>query len=204
MSRRLRSRLHFFGISTEGVGFFSGVPRDTGAPYFWENWHLIRLFTVWLLIGSAALAPGPLPGKVPLDEFRARRAALRQSLGAEGASGVLLLRGRAEAYDQIFRFQQEPNFYYLTGRIEPDAALLLTSSDEILFLPSQNERGERYSGKRTSAEDADARAVTGFESVLPIEKLEAELDRALSSHTRIFAPWTEAYAGQLRSRYPLR
>ena len=46
--------------------------------------------------------------------------------------------------------------------------------------------------------------VTGFEHVLPIEKLETELDRALSSHARIYAPWTESYAGQLRARYPFR
>ncbi len=110
----------------------------------------------------------------------------------------------AEAYDQVFRFEQEPNFYYLTGWSEPGAVLLLTPSDEILFLPRHDERAERYSGKRTSAEDADAHAVTGFEKVLPIEKLESELDLALSSHARIYAPWTESYAGQLRSRYPFR
>jgi len=144
-----------------------------------------------------------LQAKVPLDEFRARRAALRQSVS--GASdGVLLLRGQAEAYDAIFRFEQEPNFYYLTGWSEPGAALLLTPSDEMLFLPSHNERAEKYSGKRTSAENPDAHAVTGFEKVLPIEKLEAELDQALNSHLRIYAPWTESYAGQLRSRYPFR
>lgn len=139
-------------------------------------------------------------GKVPLDELHARRAALRQSLD----DGVLFLKGRAEAYDPITRFQQDPNFYYLAGWTEPGAALLLTPSDEILFLPSHNQRAERYSGKRTAAEDSDARAVTGFENVLPIDKLESELDRELSSHSRIYAPWAEAYATQLRSRYPFR
>jgi Xaa-Pro aminopeptidase len=140
-----------------------------------------------------------LPAKVPLDEFHARRAALRQSL-----DGVLLLKGQAEAYDQVFRFQQEPNFNYLTGWSEPGAALLLTSSDEILFLPSHNEHAERYSGNRTSAGDAAAHQLTGFEKVLPIEQLEAQLDLALASHARLYAPWTESYAGQLRARYPFR
>jgi Xaa-Pro aminopeptidase len=155
--------------------------------------------SVALCLALAAI----LQAKVPLDEFRARRAALRQLLG--GASdGMLLLKGQAEAHDPIFRFEQEPNFYYLTAWSEPGAALLLTPSDEILFLPSHNERAERYSGKRTSAEDPDAHAVSGFEKVLPIEKLESELDLALSSHSRIYAPWTESYAGQLRSRYPFR
>ncbi len=115
---------------------------------------MIRLFILFLLAAAAVPA-----AKAPPDEFRARRAALRQSL--EG--GVLLLKGQIEAYDPIFRFAQEPDFYYLTGWTEPGAALLLTPSDEILFLPRHDERAERYSGKRTSAEDADAHAVTGFE-----------------------------------------
>jgi len=177
--------------------------------FFLRELHLIRLIVAFTNLARArgsvrlALCLGlalSLTAKVPADEFRARRAALRKSLD----SGVLLLKGRAEAYDQVFRFQQEPNFYYLTGWSEPGAVLLMTPSDEILFLPSHNEHAEKYSGKRTSAEDADARAVTGFEKILPIEKLEGELDLALNSQSRIYAPWTEAYAGQLRSRYPFR
>jgi Xaa-Pro aminopeptidase len=156
---------------------------------------LIRLFLVFALAGAAAQC-----AKAPSGEFRSRRAALRQSLD----NGVLLLKGQAEPYDPVFRFEQDPNFYYLTGWTEPGAVLLLTPSDEMLFLPRHNERAERYSGRRTSAEDADAHAVTGFEKVLPIEKLESELDVALSSQTRIYAPWIEAYAGQLRARYPFR
>jgi Xaa-Pro aminopeptidase len=156
---------------------------------------LIRLFIAFLLAGAAAQS-----AKTPGDEFRARRNTLRQSL--EG--GVLLLKGQAEAYDPIFRFEQDPNFFYLTGWSEPGAALLLTPSDEILFLPSHNERAERYSGKRISAGDADAKAVSGFDTVLPIERLESEIDKALSLHARMYAPWAESYAGQLRARYPFR
>ncbi len=156
---------------------------------------MIRLFLAILLATAVAQS-----ARVPDDEFGARRAALRGEL--EG--GVLLLKGRAEAYDPVFRFEQDPDFYYLTGWSEPGAVLLLTPSEEILFLPRHDERMERYSGKRTSAEDADAHAVTGFEKVLPIEKLESELDLALSSHARLYAPWSESYAGQLRSRYPFR
>ena len=154
-------------------------------------------------IGSVAwcvaLAALAIQAKVPPDEFRARRAELRKSL-----DGVFLLRGQSEAYDQVFRFQQNHNFYYLTGWTEPGAALLLTPTDEILFLPRHDEHAERYGGIRTSAEDAGAHAVTGFDKVLPIEKLESELDAALAMHARLYAPWTESYAGELRARYPFR
>ncbi len=161
---------------------------------------MIRLFSIVLLMGAASYGPAALQAKVPLDEFRVRRAALRQALDG----GVLFLRGRVESSDQVFRFEQEPNFYYLTGWTQPGAALLLTASSEILFLPRHDERAERYGGPRTSSEDAGVQTVTGVEKILPIEELEAELDRALSSHSRIYAPWAEAYAGQLRSRYPFR
>jgi Xaa-Pro aminopeptidase len=150
-----------------------------------------------LFVALAALA---IQAKAPADEFRARRSALRKSLD----DGVFLLKGQTEGYDPLFRFGQEPNFYYLAGWTEPGASLLLTPTDEILFLPRHDQRAERYHGKRTSAEDADARAATGFDKVLPIEKLESELDAALSEHSRIYAPWAEPYAGQLRGRYPFR
>jgi Xaa-Pro aminopeptidase len=153
--------------------------------------------SVALCVALAALA---IQAKTPLDEFRARRGALRKSLD----DGVFLLKGQTEGYDPIFRFEQEPNFYYLTGWTEPGAALLLTPTDEILFLPRHDPRVERYHGKRTSVEDADVHAATGFDQVLPIDKLESELDAALAAHSRIYAPWTETYAGQLRSRYPFR
>jgi len=150
---------------------------------------LIRLFIVFLLAAAAVLA-----AKAPLDEFRARRSALRHSL--EGApngamDGVFLLKGQVEGYDPLFRFAQEPNFYYLTGWTEPGAALLLTPTDEILFLPRHDERAERFHGKRASADDSDAHSVTGFEKVLPMEKLESQLDAAFAEHSRIYAPFRE-------------
>ncbi len=156
---------------------------------------MIRLIIAFLLAAAAGQS-----AKAPADEFRARRAALRHSL----EDGVLLLKGQTEGYDPIYRFAQEPNFYYLTGWTEPGAALLLTPSDEILFLPRHDQRVERYHGRRTSAGDPDARAATAFDKILPIEKLESELDAALAEHSRLYAPWAETYAGQLRARYPFR
>lgn len=160
---------------------------------------LVRLIAI-LFLAAAGLRPATAPGKISLDEYHSRRAALRRSLD----DGVLLLRGTAAAYDPVFRFQQDTNFYYLTGWAEPGAVLLMTHSSEILFLPRHDSRAERYSGRHTSAEDSDARAATGFDSVLPIERLESELDRALSANAKIYAPWSESYAGQLRARYPFR
>ena len=148
----------------------------------------------WLAISAV------LQAKSPADEFRTRRAALRSSL----ENGVLLLKGQTEPYDPIDRFKQDPNFLYLTGWTDPGAVLLLTPAEEILFLPRHNARAEKYSGRRTSAEDPEARALTGFDKILPVEKLEGELDQALGSYSRVYAPWSAPYSGELRSRYPFR
>ena len=136
---------------------------------------------------------------MPQDEFHARRANLQKDL-----DGVVLLAGQTEGRDPVFRFEQEPNFYYLTGWLQPGAVLLMTRSDAILFLPHHDERRERYTGHRSSAEDADIYALTGFASVLPIERLEAELDRTLSANARVYALWGQPSVDQLRVRYPFR
>ena len=147
-----------------------------------------------------ALLLAPLvPAKMPLDEFRTRRANLRKSL-----DGVVLLAARTEARDEVFRVDQEPNFYYLTGLTDPGARLLVTPSREILFLPHHNERLEHYVGKRSSAEDSDVHALTGFEEVLPIEKFETELDQALSASEKVYTLQNTPFTDKLKSLYPFR
>ncbi len=148
---------------------------------------------------AVLLLAATLFARLPQAEFRARRANLRKSL-----DGVMLLAGQSEGRDAVFRFEQEPNFYYLTGWRQPGARLLITPSREVLFLPHHNEHGELYTGKRASAEDNDARALTGFEEVLPIERLEAELDKALNGSEKLYALAGQSVNEQLRARYPFR
>jgi len=152
-----------------------------------------RLLVIALLLAPFALA------KMPPDEFRTRRANLRKTL-----DGTIVLFGRVEGRDEVFRSEQDPDFFYLTGWSEPGARLLVTPSREILFLPHHNPRLEHYQGKRSAAEDADVRAVTGFEEVLPIEKFEGELDRALNGQERVYALSSQPFTEKLKSLYPFR
>ena len=152
-----------------------------------------KLLPILFLLGLVL----PAAAKLPADEFRARRAALRQSL-----DGTILLMGQTEGSDPLFGFAQEPNFYYLTGWTEPAAALLVTPTEDILFLPHHDVHAERYHGKRWSAEDSGVQSATGFDSIMPMEKLESELDRALSAHQHIYTSGVSFQ--QLRSRYPFR
>ncbi len=147
-----------------------------------------KLLAVALLLASFALA------KMPLDEFRARRANLRKSL-----DGVVVLTGRVEGRDEVYRSDQEPNFYYLTGWTQPGARLLVTPSQELLFLPHHNERVEHYQGKRSSAEDPDVRTLSGFDEVLPLEKFEAELDKALNANEKVYALANQPISEKLKS-----
>jgi Xaa-Pro aminopeptidase len=155
-----------------------------------------RSLAAVLCLASLAL---PAVAKMPAEEFRARRANLRKSL-----DGVLVLFGQKEGPDEVFSFEQEPNFFYLTGWTQPGAVLLVTPSRELLFLPHHNERVEHYHGRRASAEDSDAQALTGFQDVLALEKFETELDQALSTNQKLYASSSQESAGQLRARYPFR
>jgi len=150
------------------------------------------LATLLLLAWSGA-------AKFPMDEYRTRRANLRTAL-----AGVVVLFAHTEARDQVYRAASEPNFYYLTGWTEPDARLLITRTREVLFLPHHNERQEHYEGRRSSAEDQDARAATGFEEVLPLEKFETELDKALDANESLYALLNRPSVEQLKARYPFR
>jgi Xaa-Pro aminopeptidase len=87
---------------------------------------------------------------------------------------------------------------------DPDGRLLITPSREILFLPHHNERREHYMGKRSSAEDSDVHAVTGFEEVFPIEKFEEELDQALSTNEKVYALANTPFTDKLKTLYPFR
>ena len=139
------------------------------------------------------------PAKMPVKEFRARRANLRKAL-----DGAMVLFGRVEGRDEVFRSDQEPNFFYLTGWSQPGARLLITPTEEILFLPHHNERTEHFQGKRASAEDPGVQVITGFEQVLPIERFESELDKALSAHERFYALLNLPSTEKLQTRYPFR
>jgi Xaa-Pro aminopeptidase len=134
------------------------------------------------VIVGALLVAAFLPGAIPLSEYHQRRERLRKDL-----KGSLVLFGNREDPELVGRFRQESNFYYLTGWTEPGARLLITDDEEILFLPHHDEVIERYTGRRTSAEDASAKEKTDFQTVLPIEKFETQLLKALDSGPAFYA-----------------
>jgi Xaa-Pro aminopeptidase len=129
----------------------------------------------------------------PPAEYLARRAALRAQLDSP-----LVLFGYTSRQDssEFAVFFQEPNFYYLTGDPEPDAALLLLPgaaqtagagrSHEILYLPARNPRQEKWEGPKMGPDDPGIAQKTGFESVAPYSRLKTDLIALAKTYKTIY------------------
>lgn len=104
-------------------------------------------------------------------DFRARREALRK----QNPDALIVLTGATEEEKGNIRsgFVQEPNFYYLSGWMEPGAALVIGPKLDVLLLPEANPTRERYTGKKGSATDPGIAERTGFDRVAPIAELKA-------------------------------
>lgn len=157
------------------------------------------LFCALLAARSGLAAPSP-------DEYRARRAELSQKL----QNGVLVLFGHTDKGEENIRtgFFQESNFYYLTGWQEPGAILLVALPQDdkpfsILFLPRRQPDQEKWTGRKIGPDDPDVKQLTGFDTVLPRERLESELRTQLERYSRIYTLGQPA-VDMLKSLAPLR
>jgi len=104
----------------------------------------------------------------------------RAKLAAQVDGPIILwgFTGREEG-SQTYIFEQEENFYYLTGHNEEGAGLILLPAAprgdavnierEILFLPARNPQKEKWNGVRMSPADPGIEARTGFVAVKSFE-----------------------------------
>jgi Xaa-Pro aminopeptidase len=112
----------------------------------------------------------------PNSVYAERRARL-----AAQADGPIILWGFTgrEEVSQTYIFEQEENFYYLTGHNEEGAGLVIlprtknsepaNAPREILFLPPKNPEKEKWNGLRMSPADPGIEARTGFAAVKSFE-----------------------------------
>src|ERR1700730_4847156 len=111
----------------------------------------------------------------------------RAKLAAQIDCPIVLwgLTGREES-SQTYIFEQEENFYYLTGHNEEGAGLVIfpakSANDsssgprEIFYLPAKNPMKERWNGVRMSPADPGIEARTGFATVKPFAEMRAEVE----------------------------
>jgi Xaa-Pro aminopeptidase len=139
---------------------------------------------------------------IPLSEYRVRRAALRAAIG----ESVAILFGRTERETGEIRtgFFQDPNFYYLTGWTEPGAVLILTPKSETLLLPRRDKTTEHWTGPKAAPGDANIAAITGFDSVAPVETFEKNLPGWLSEGRHVYTFTDGPQADSLRRLLPSR
>ncbi len=92
----------------------------------------------------------PLQAQVPSGDYARRRQALIDQID----SGFVLSAGGREPVNHYPDFYQIPAFRYLTGYLEPDAALVLLKrarATGILFAPPTNLRAALYNGRSTDS-----------------------------------------------------
>src|SRR6266478_8634773 len=167
--RRNPTALRVRRVITRGIPMHS---RPARSPKFAASAILS------ILLGLAACCAATPAGaqerrdREPNSVYAERRAKLA---GQVDCPIILLgLTGHEES-SQTYIFEQEENFYYLTGHNEEGAGLIILPSgqkrdtanipSETLFLPAKNSQKEKWNGVRMSPTDPGIEARTGFATV---------------------------------------
>lgn len=152
---------------------------------------VVSLTSVSAISASAQAAAGGIPVTPPApvftdaqrqDELAKRRDAVRAKMGS--GSMMVLLSGEPRIYSNSvdYYYRQENNLYYLTSLKQEKATLVLLPDNgmmrEVLFIPKRNPAYETWEGRMYSKEDA--RRISGIQTVLFNEELEAFLDKTKS------------------------
>jgi Xaa-Pro aminopeptidase len=134
----------------------------------------------------------------PNNVYAERRARLASQVDAP----IVLwgFTGREEI-SQDYIFEQEEDFYYLTGHNEESAGLIVlpaaqndrgTSNSswngprEILFLPPKNPGKEKWNGVRMSPSDPGIEARMGFASVKPFPEMRATVENLAKLYSTFY------------------
>lgn len=112
-------------------------------------------------------------------DYHARRMALAQLM--ESGALVLFAPTEAEGPNNLYGFRQDDDFYYLTGWLEPGAAVFINANPytEVLFLPAHNVTQEKWTGPKLGPEDPQAARQTGFDKVESLDKMHDMLLKVL-------------------------
>ena len=123
-------------------------PADVSTPLL-PSEDFVRSFVIALLFAVVT----PLHAQITQAEYTARRAALTKSLPADG---IILVLGAPEPKENFQNFWQSENFNYLTGFLEPQAALILVRKNGVeqglLFVEPRDPAQEVWTGARLGVE----------------------------------------------------
>ena len=121
---------------------------------------------------SWAVAPARPTDFLSPAFHRQRRELLRAQLPPQGVAVVFAAPVRNRANDVDYVYHQNPDFYYLTGYVEPDAVLVLFGEPrtvggqagitEALFTQPRNPAREQWTGRRLGAAGAKTQLALQF------------------------------------------
>lgn len=128
----------------------------------------LLVYTALLLTTSVSLAQVK-PDLYDTDKlspaFHAgRRAALREKMPPNSVAVFFANPERIRNNDTDYQYAQDPNLYYLTGYLEPNAVLLITKDEmavngrkgtEFFFAQERNPQREAWTGRRLGKEGAE-------------------------------------------------
>ena len=101
-----------------------------------------------------------------------RRNALRELMPAKSAAIVFANPVRNRSNDVDYQYSQDPNYYYLTGYLEPNSMLVIYKEDqtigerktnEVIFIQERNPDVETWNGKRLGVDGVKSKL--GFKVV---------------------------------------
>jgi len=125
--------------------------------------------------------------KEPLQEYKSRRERLARKVDG----GVIVVFAAPDR--DLVEYQQESNFYYLTGFDEPDAVMIIDASStpehDYLFLKPRNLSQERWTGAKLGPGE-DTQRAAGVDSAEPIAGFPDFL-RKISSTKPVFTLKTD-------------
>lgn len=120
----------------------------------------------------------PAAAQISAAEYSGRR----DSVAARIGNGFFLAFGQRAPVDELGDFRQSPEFSYLTGFLEVDAAFLMTVrggrvADAMLFAPARDPRRALYDGFLPDSADVVASLGLGLRTM---EHLQARIDARIS------------------------
>lgn len=134
--------------------------------------------------------------RLPASFHKSRRDSVQAKMNGRSAALFLATPMKNRANDVSYEYHQDPNFYYLTGHLQANAALLLfkepvtidgKTTKEIFFVEQKDPAKETWTGVRLGTDGAEK--VLNFSNAYLIDSLQSVLERIYTSiDTLYFAP----------------
>ena len=120
-----------------------------------------------------------------LSLYATRRSRLAALMGA-GVAVIATAPEKLRNRDSHYPYRFDSYFYYLTGFIEPEAALVLAGGKSLLFCRKRDVEREIWDGFRYGPEAARERF--GFEEAHPIGELDELMPKLLENQPALYYP----------------